>query len=98
MAYVNQTQYYMHGLMLLLPYQYMYSMCVSAGMKSSGASNNDPPEPATPTTPPPDPNLYTVRAYKSTPQTSGDRITVLAVSLFMVGDIQRLLMSISFVA
>ena len=57
-------------------------MCVSAGMKSSGASNNDPPEPATPTTPPPDPNLYTVRAYKSTPQTSGDRITVLAVSLY----------------
>ena len=60
----------------------MYSMCVYSGVKSSGASNDDPPEPATPKTPPPDPNLYTVRAYSSSPQTSGDRIAILAVSLY----------------
>ena len=72
----------MHGLMLL-SYQYiMYSMCVYSGVKSSSASNDDPPEPATPKTPPSVPNLYTVRAYKSSPQTSGDRITILAVSLY----------------
>ena len=72
----------MHGLMLLVPYPYVYSMCVYSGVKSSDASNDDPPEPATPKTPPPDPNLYTVRAYKSSPQTSGDGITILAVSLY----------------
>ena len=59
----------------------MYSMCVYSGVMSSGASNDDPPEPATPKIPPPDPNLYTVRAYSSSPQTSGDRITILTVSL-----------------
>ena len=60
----------------------MFSMCVYSEIKSSGASNDDPPEQTTPKTPPPDPNLYTVRAYKSSPLTSGDRITILAVSLY----------------
>ena len=60
----------------------MYSMCIYSEVKSSGASNNDPPEPATPKTPPPDPNLYTVRAYSSSSQTTGDRITILTVSLY----------------
>ena len=71
----------------------MYSMCVYSGVKSSGASNDDPPEPATPKTPPPDPNLYTVRAYSSSPQTSGDRITILAVSLYGRGYAKVIIMS-----
>ena len=41
-----------------------------------------PPEPGTPEIPPPDPNRYTVRVYRSAPQTSGDRIAVVGVSLY----------------
>lgn len=57
-------------------------MCVYSGTKSSGASKGDPVEPSTPETQPPDPNLYTMRAYNSSPQPSGDRMTILAVSLY----------------
>ena len=56
-------------------------MYVNSGVKSSGANNNLP-EPAIPKIPPPDPNQYTVRAYNSSLQTSGDRITILTISLY----------------
>ena len=67
----------MHDLMILFYQLYIYS-----GVKSSAARKDDPPEPVTPKTPPPDPDLYTMRAYSSSPQTSGDRITILTISLY----------------
>lgn len=56
---------------------------VYLGSKSSHATKHgDPPEPVPPEPAPsettePDPNLYTLRVYRSFPQTPGDKILAL---------------------
>ena len=87
-----------HGLMLFLPYQYVFHVCLFRG-KSSGASSDDPPGPVTSKTP----SLIltcTLCGHTSPLHRCvgiGVRFWLLAL---MVEDIQRLivlLMSFSFV-
>ena len=56
-------------------------MC-SAGSKPSTSSSPDHDNPPPPDSPPPDRNLYTVRVYRSPPQTAGDRLVIICVSLY----------------
>ncbi len=56
--------------------------------QSDSQSDNLAPEHESP---PPHPNLYTVRVYRSSQQTTGDRMALIIVSLF-----QRIFLNVSW--